>query len=273
MGLFKNKTAIITGASRGIGREIALKLASEGANIVLAAKTKEPHHTLLGTIESVAEEVRNLGAEALPLKVDVRDAEAITKLVEQTADHFPSIDIVINNAGAIYLTDTLSTNAKQYDLMQSVNARATFLLSQAAIPFLRKQGGHILNMSPPITLDPRWLSPHVAYSISKFGMSLCTLGMAKELATDNIAVNSLWPKTIIYTAAITRLMGEDAMKNCRKATIIADAAAWILSKNPKEISGNLFLDEEVMKRAGVHDLDSYSYVPNAELMTDIYVES
>ncbi|HXW60433.1 MAG TPA: SDR family oxidoreductase, partial [Myxococcota bacterium] len=199
------------------------------------------------------------------------DADAISLLIEKTVSHFGGIDIVINNAGAIYLTDTLSTDAKQYDLMQGINARATFLLSRAAIPYLKKNGGHILNMSPPISLEPRWLAPHVAYSISKFGMSMCTLGMAEELKEYKIAVNSLWPKTIIYTAAITRLMGEDSMKNCRRPSIIADAASWILSQDPKKVSGHLFLDEEVMKKAGIKDLEPYSFVPNAELVPDIYV--
>lgn len=271
MGIFSNKTAIITGASRGIGREIAIKLGKNGANVVLAAKTKEPHRTLQGTIDSVAEEVEAAGGRALPVQIDVRDADAINALALKTIEHFNSIDILINNAGAIYLTDTLSTDAKQYDLMQGVNARATFLMSRACIPYLKKQGGHILNMSPPISFEPRWLAPHVAYSISKFGMSMCTLGMAEELREYNIAVNSLWPRTLIYTAAITRLMGDDSMKSCRRASIIADAAAWILEQDPKKLSGNLFLDEEIMKRAGVKDLEQYSFVPNAELVTDIYV--
>jgi citronellol/citronellal dehydrogenase len=271
MGIFRNKTVIITGGSRGIGREMAIKLGSEGANVVLAAKTKEPHRTLSGTIDSVAEEVTAAGGSALPVQTDVRDADAISSLIEKTVSHFGGVDIVINNAGAIYLTDTLSTDAKQYDLMQGINARATFLMSRAAIPYLKKKGGHILNMSPPISLEPRWLAPHVAYSISKFGMSMCTLGMAEELKEYKIAVNSLWPKTIIYTAAITRLMGEDSMKNCRRPSIIADAASWILSQDPSKVSGNLFLDEEVMKKAGVNDLEPYSFVPNAELVPDIYV--
>lgn len=271
MGIFSNKTAIITGASRGIGRELAIMLASGGAQVVLAAKTKEPHQKLAGTIDSVALEVEKAGGKALPIQLDVRDAEAIVGLVEKTISEFKTIDILINNAGAIYLTDTLATEAKQYDLMQGVNARATFLMSRACIPYLKKQGGHILNMSPPISLAPRWLSPHIAYSLSKFGMSMCTLGMAEEFKEDGIAVNSLWPKTLIYTAAITRLMGEDSMKNCRRASIIADAASWILQQDPRSLSGNLFLDEEVMARAGVKDLDAYSFVENAELVTDLYV--
>jgi citronellol/citronellal dehydrogenase len=246
-------------------------LGSNGANVVLAAKTKDPHEKLEGTIISVAKEVEAVGGRAMAVQTDVRDVDAISSLMQKTVDHFKSIDIVINNAGAIYLTDTESTDAKQYDLMQSINARATFLVSRAAIPHLKKNGGHILNMSPPISLLPRWLSPHVAYSISKFGMSLCTLGMAEEFRDYGIAVNSLWPKTIIYTAAITRLMGEDAMRNCRRPSIIADAARWIFQQDPKNLSGNLFLDEDVISRAGIHDLASYSFVPGAELMPDLYI--
>lgn len=272
MGRFTNKTAIITGASRGIGREIAIMLASEGANIVLAAKTVEPHQYLAGTIMSVADEVEKAGGKALPFQIDVRDQVSIETLVLQAVDRFKTIDILINNAGAIYLTDTLSTEAKQFDLMHGINVRATFLMSRAAIPYLKKQGGHILNLSPPISLDSRWLAPHVAYTMSKFGMSMCTLAMAEEFKADGIAVNSLWPKTLIYTAAITRLMGEDSAKNCRKPAIVADAAAWILSQDPREISGNLFYDEEVLARAGVRDLARYNCTDDPELLPDIYVE-
>ncbi len=270
MGHFTNKTAIITGASRGIGREIAIKLASEGANVVLAAKTKEEHHSLEGTIMSVAQEVNDAGGKALPYQIDVRDDKAITDLAKTAMDHFKSIDIVINNAGAIYLTDTLSTEAKQFDLMMGVNARATFLLSRACVPYM-KNGGHILNLSPPIKMESHWLSPHVAYTMSKFGMSMCTLGMAEEFKRDNIAVNSLWPKTLIYTAAITRLMGKEAEKNCRKPEIIADCAAWIFKQDPREITGNLFSDEEVMARAGVKDLTKYNCTKDANLLPDLYV--
>lgn len=271
MGKFKNKTAIITGGSRGIGREIAVALGKEGANVVLAAKTVEPHQFLEGTIGSVALEVEKAGGKALPLQLDVRDADAIKQVAKKAFDHFKSIDIVINNAGAIYLTDTLSTEAKQFDLMHAVNARATFLMSRAAIPYM-KNGGHILNLSPPIKLDARWLAPHVAYSMSKFGMSMCTIAMAEEFRAQRIGVNSLWPRTLIYTAAITRLMGEDAAKNCRKPAILADAALWIFSQSPQQISGNLFLDEDVLARAGIKDLSSYDCVKEGELLSDLYVE-
>lgn len=270
MGKFTNKTAIITGGSRGIGREIAIRLGKEGANVVLAAKTVEPHQFLAGTIGSVADEVVKAGGKALPLKLDVRDADAVQDVARQTVEHFGGIDIVINNAGAIYLTDTLSTEAKQFDLMHGINVRGTFLMSRACIPYM-KNGGHILNLSPPIDLDPRWLAPHVAYTMSKYGMSMCTIAMAEEFKASGIAVNSLWPKTLIYTAAITRLMGEESEKNCRKPAILADAAAWIFAQNPKDVSGHLFLDEDVMARAGVKDLSVYDCVKHAELLPDLYV--
>lgn len=271
MGHFHNKTAVITGASRGIGREIALKLASMGANVVLAAKTLTPHKFLEGTLESVAHEVENVGGKALPYQLDVRDADAIPVLMSTAYEHFKSIDMVVNNAGAIYLTDTESTEAKQFDLMHGVNVRGTFLVSKAAIPYLAKQGGHILNLSPPINMEPRWLAPHVAYTISKYGMSMCTIGMAEELKEKAIAVNSLWPKTIIYTAAITRLMGEESQKHCRRPEIMADAAAWIFQQKPQEVSGNLFYDEDVLKRGGINEFTRYNCVGNAELMPDLYV--
>jgi citronellol/citronellal dehydrogenase len=271
MGSLTNKTAIITGGSRGIGREIAIRLGKEGANVVLAAKTVEPHKFLAGTIGSVAKEVENAGGKALPLQLDVRDADAIASVARAAFDHFKSIDMVVNNAGAIYLSDTLSTDAKQFDLMLGVNVRATFLMSRACIPFM-KNGGHILNLSPPIKLASRWLAPHVAYTISKYGMSMCTLGMAEELREQHIGVNSLWPRTIIHTAAITRLMGDGAERNCRKPAVLADAAAWIFSQNPQEITGNLFLDEEVLARAGIKDLSSYDCVKDGELLPDLYVE-
>lgn len=271
MGILSNKTVIITGASRGIGREIALKLASMGAQIVLAAKTKDPHKFLEGTILSVAKEVEALGAQVLPYQMDVRDALQIESLIAATVERFKTIDILVNNAGAIYLTDTLHTDAKQFDLMHDVNVRATFLMSRACMPYLKKQGGHILNMSPPITMDTKWLAPHIAYSMSKYGMSMCTKAMAEEFRGDNVAVNSLWPKTLIYTAAITRLMGEEAEKSCRRPAILADAAAWILTQEPQEITGQWLLDEEVLKMARITDLAQYNCVEKPELMPDLYV--
>lgn len=272
MGKFSKKTAVITGASRGIGRELALMLAKEGANIVLAAKTVEPHEFLEGTIMSVAKEIEVLGAKALPHQTDVRNADEIDALVKKTIDHFGQIDILINNAGAIYLTDTLSTTAKQFDLMHGINVRATFLLSRACVTHMKKNGGgHILNLSPPINMDQKWLAPHIAYTMSKYGMSMCTKAMAQEFKEDGIAVNSLWPKTLIYTAAIHRLMGEEALKNCRKPQILADAASWIFSQSPKEISGNWFLDEEVLQKANIGNWEQYNCVKDAKLMPDLYI--
>ena len=266
-----NKVAIITGASRGIGREIALKLAKHNINIVLAAKSVEENSKLPGTIFSVAKEVNVLGVQALPYALDVRDDSSIEEMVKKTLKEFNRIDFVINNAGAIYLTDTQSTTAKQYDLMQSINARATFLVSKACIDALKINGGHILNLSPPISFSPKWLSNHVAYSISKFGMSFCTLGMSAELKEYNIAVNSLWPKTLIYTAAIERLMGKDAMLNCRKPAIVADAAYWILSQNPSSFSGNLCLDEEILTNSGINDFAKYNFSTTTNPVTDLFI--
>lgn len=273
MGLLKNKTILITGGSRGIGREIALRVAASGANVVLIAKTKTPHEFLPHTIMSVAEEVEKHGGKALPYQMDVRDDEAIAPMIEKTVATFHTIDALINNAGAIYLTDSLSTDAKKFDLMQSINCRATFLLSRACLPHISKNGGHIINMSPPINLDKKWLAPHVAYTISKFSMSMCTLAMAEEFRQQGVAVNSLWPKTIIYTSAVTRLMGKDAINHCRKPSIMADAAAWILQQDPRELTGNLFLDEDVLKQASITDLSFYRAIEgSADLMPDLYVD-
>lgn len=271
MGKFTNKTVVITGGSRGIGREIALALAHEGANVVLAAKTLEPHKFLEGTIASVAKEVDDAGGHGMPFQIDVRDQDAINVLVEKTIERFKTIDVLINNAGAIYLTDTLSTESKQFDLMHGINVRATFLMSRACLPHLMKQGGHILNLSPPLLLDSKWFAPHVAYTMSKYGMSMCTVGMAEEFRECGVAVNSLWPKTLVYTAAITRLMGDGAERNCRTPAVMADSAMWILSQNPREVTGNLFYDEEVLKKAGITDLTKYNCVNDPELLPDLYV--
>lgn len=269
--MFSKKTAIITGASRGIGRMIALSLSKKGANVVIAAKTKEKHETLEGSILSVAKEIEDLGGQALPYQLDVRDAESIEQMAIDVKNHFGSIDILINNAGAIYLTDTLTTSAKQYDLMNDINARATFLTSKAVIPHMQGNGGHILNLSPPLNFDQKFLTPHIAYTISKFGMSMCTIGMAQEFKEYNISINSLWPKYIIYTAAVKRLLGIDSEKNCRKPEIMADAALWILSQAPRSLTGQLLLDEEVLKKAQINDLSTYACINNGELLPDLYV--
>jgi NAD(P)-dependent dehydrogenase (short-subunit alcohol dehydrogenase family) len=275
MTTLKGKTVFITGASRGIGEAIALKCAADGANVVIAAKSSEPHPKLPGTIHSVAEAVERAGGRALAIQLDVRDADQITSAVNQAASHFGGIDILVNNAGAIKLTGTDSTPVRSYDLMTQVNVRATFLCSQACLPYLEKSNhAHILNLSPPISLEPKWLENNVAYTITKYGMSLCTLGMASEFRDRKISVNSLWPRTAIATAAITWLMGDDAVKNSRKPEIMADAAYEIFITPPTEITGQHLLDEDFLRsRRGIKDFSSYSCVPGNPLMADFYVES
>ncbi len=270
----KNKTIVITGASRGIGRAIALKCAHDGANIVIAAKTSDVHPKLSGTIHTVAKEVEDAGGHALALQVDVREPEQVAHMAKQAAERFGGIDILVNNAGAIRLTGTAETPPRSFDLMMQVNVRATFLCAQACLPYLLKSANaHILNLSPPISLDPRWLQNNVAYTITKYGMSLCTVGMAAEFRDQGIAVNSLWPRTIIATAAINMLMGEEGMSTSRKPEIVADAAYTIFTGPKMELTGQLLLDEDVLKKyAGVTNFDQYASVPGSPLATDFYVE-
>ncbi|OGT31404.1 MAG: short chain dehydrogenase [Gammaproteobacteria bacterium RIFCSPHIGHO2_12_FULL_35_23] len=270
---FLNKTVFITGASRGIGREIALKLAQAGANIVIAAKTAEPHPSLPGTIYTVAKEIEDLGYKALPIQVDVRDEAAIQAAVQETIDQFGGIDILINNASAISLTPTLQTPMKRFDLMMSVNMRATFACSQACLPSLMKsENPHILNLSPPISMKPKWFKEHLAYTMSKYGMSMCTLGMAEEFKKAGIAVNSLWPKTTIATAAIAVNFPKQIYQASRTPAIVADAAYEILKLNSKEFTGNFFIDEDILKRAGILDLDQYAVKLGVPLFPDLYIE-
>ncbi len=270
---FTNKTIFITGASRGIGREIALKLASLGANIVITAKTAEPHPTLAGTIHSVAEEVREVGGNALAIQLDVRDEVQIQAAVQQAVDRFGGIDCLINNASAISLTPTLKTSMKRYDLMQSVNARATFACSQACLPFLLKaENPHILTLSPPLSLKPKWFKDHAAYTLSKYGMSLCTLGMAAEFKEQGVAINSLWPKTTIATAAIEVNFPKEIYQASRTPAIVADAALEILSQPSQEVSGHFFIDEEVLREAGVTDFSAYAINPAVPTYPDLYIE-
>ena len=267
-----NKTVFITGASRGIGREIALRCARDGANVVILGKTAEAHPKLTGTIHSVAEEVRHAGGQALAIQMDVRDEQKISLAVEQAVNHFGGIDVLVNNASAISLTPTLQTTSKRLDLMWQVNMRATFLTSQACIPYLKKADNpHILTMSPPLNLDAKWFSPHVAYTISKYGMSMCMLGMAQEFAAEGIACNCLWPRTTIATAAIEYSFPEAVMQASRKPAIVADAAYEILLRDSKICSGNFFIDEEVMREAGVTDFDSYAVKPDTELYDDLFL--
>ncbi len=272
MRTLRGKTVFITGASRGIGRAIALRCARDGANVAIAAKTAEPHPKLQGTIHSVAAEVEAAGGRALPLHLDIRDEAAVEAAVRQTAKQFGGIDALVNNASAISLTGTLSTPMKRYDLMQTVNTRGTYLCSQACLPYLLKAGNpHILTLSPPLNLDPKWFAPHAAYTIAKYGMSLCTLGMAREFAAQGVAVNSLWPRTTIATAAVEVFFPE-SIQASRKPQIMADAAHAILTSDSRSTTGNFFIDEEVLRRAGVSDLEAYAVTPGARQDPDIFLD-
>ncbi|MBM3441788.1 MAG: NAD(P)-dependent oxidoreductase [Bacteroidetes bacterium] len=273
MMTFQGKTAFITGASRGIGRAIALKLASEGANIIIAAKSVEENPKLGGTIYSVAAEIEAMGAKALAVPCDIRFEEQITAAVEQTVSVFGGIDILVNNASAISLTPTEKTEPKRYDLMHDINVRGTFFVSRTCIPYLRKgRNPHILNLSPPLNLDPKWFGGHLAYTISKYGMSMVAMGLAEELKGDRIAANALWPQTTIATAAVMNLLGgEMLMKMSRKPEILGDAAFHILKRPSGTCTGNLFIDEEVLAEEGVTNLSHYSVVPGAQLYTDLFL--
>ncbi len=272
MHKLRDKTIFITGASRGIGREIALRCAREGAKVVITGKTVTAHDKLPGTIHSVAAEVEQAGGQALAIQLDVRDADALRAAVEQAVQHFGGIDALLNNASVISLTSTLDTPAKRLDLMWGVNMRATFLASQACIPYLMKSSNpHILTMSPPLNMEADWFAPHVAYSIAKYGMSLSTLGMAREFAADGIAVNSLWPRTTIATAAIEFNFPDEILRASRKPEIVADAAHHILTRDSRSCSGNFFIDEEVLVEAGTTDFDQYAVTPGVPLYRDLFV--
>jgi citronellol/citronellal dehydrogenase len=269
----EGRTLFITGGSRGIGREIALRAARDGANVAIAAKTSEPHPKLAGTIHSVADEIRAAGGKALAIQLDVRDENAVAKAIDRTADEFGGLDILVNNASAISLTPTLATPAKRFDLMLGVNARGTFLCSQAAIAHLKRSANpHILTLSPPLNLNPRWFAGHVAYTMSKYAMSMCTLGMAEEFRGDGIAVNSLWPRTTIATAAIEVHFPEAIFKASRHPAIMADAAHAILTSDAKANTGNFYIDEEVLTRAGTKDFARYAVTPGVPLFQDLFVD-
>jgi citronellol/citronellal dehydrogenase len=273
MADLRNKTIFITGSSRGIGREIALRCARDGARVVITGKTAEPHPKLPGTIHTVAKEVVEAGGEALAIQLDVRDEQAIHDAVEQAAAHFGGIDVLVNNASAISLTPTLETTAKRLDLMWDVNMRATFFASQACIPHLKKAANpHILMLSPPLNLEAKWFASHLAYTISKYGMSMCALGLAKEFAADGIAVNCLWPRTTIATAAIEFNFPPEILRASRKPAIVADAAHAILLRDSKTFSGHFFIDDEVIRAIGIKDLEQYAVTPGERLHGDLFLE-
>ncbi|MCE3281298.1 MAG: NAD(P)-dependent oxidoreductase [Chitinophagaceae bacterium] len=270
---FKNKTIFITGASRGIGKAIALKLASEGANIVVAAKSVEENPKLGGTIFSAAKEIEEAGGKALAVQLDIRSEDQVKDAVQKTVDAFGGIDALINNASAIQLSNTEQTEPKRFDLMHNINVRGTFLVTRACLPYLKKSGnGHILTLSPPLNMDLKWFKPHLAYTLSKYNMSMMALGWSEEFMSYGIASNALWPRTTIDTAAVRNLLGGDALaKMSRTTDIIADAVYYILSKPSAECTGNTFIDEEVLAKEGITDLEKYSVMPGAKLYTDLFL--
>ncbi|WP_420717557.1 SDR family oxidoreductase [Emcibacter sp.] len=274
MGDLKGKTIFITGGSRGIGLAIAKRAAADGANITIAAKSTEPHPKLEGTIYTAAEEIETAGGKALPLAVDIRDEELVAGAVAKTVETFGGIDILINNASAISLTPTLQTDMKRYDLMHQINTRGTFMVSKACIPHLRKaENPHVLNLSPPLNMEAKWFSGHVAYTMAKFGMSMCVLGMAEEFKRDGIAFNALWPRTAIATAAVKNLLGgEAAVRGSRQPEIMADAAHIILTRNSREFTGNFCIDDETLASEGITDLTPYAVDPTATLLPDFFVD-
>ena len=270
---FKNKTALITGASRGIGKAIAVRLAANGANIVIAAKSIEENAKLGGTIYSAAEEIEAAGGNALAVQCDIRDELQIRNAVEKAVERFGGIDILVNNASAISLTSVEQIEIKHLDLMLDINVRGTFLVSKACIPYLKSSAnGHILNLSPPINLDLKWFRSHTAYTISKYNMTMIALGLAEELKKYKVAVNTLWPKTTIATAAVKNLLGGDALiKMSRKPEIMADAAYYILQKPSSECTGKTFIDEAVLAAEGITDLSEYAIVPGGKLFQDLFI--
>lgn len=277
MTSLKGKTLFITGASRGIGKEIALRAARDGANIVIAAKTAEPHPKLSGTIYSAAEEVEAAGGKALPLIVDIREEAQVDDAIAKAVEHFGGIDILINNASAINLAGTLALDMKRFDLMHQINFRGTFMCSKKAVPHLKKSANpHVLNLSPPLSANARWFAPHVGYSMAKYGMSFCVLAMAEEFRRDGIAFNALWPRTTIATAAVQNQLGGDiAIKHSRKPTIMADAAYQILTKNSREFTGNFCIDDDVLKAAGVTDFKHYQVdeaLAENQLLPDFFID-
>jgi citronellol/citronellal dehydrogenase len=268
----RNKTLFITGASRGIGLAIALRAAREGANIVVGAKTTEPNPRLPGTIYTAAAEIEAAGGKALPLAVDIRFEDQVKDAVEQAVEHFGGIDILVNNASAISLTGTAETPMKRFDLMMGVNVRGTYLCSQVCLPHLAKADNpHILMLSPPLSMRAKWFAPHAAYTMAKYGMSMCVLGMAEEFRSLGIAVNALWPKTVISTAALQLIPGAEPERG-RTPEIVADAAAYLLAQDSRTTTGKFFTDEELLALAGVKDFSGYAVVPGAALLPDFFLD-
>ena len=274
MDSLSGRTILMSGGSRGIGLAIAVRAAGDGARVALIAKTAEPHPKLPGTIYTAAEEIEAAGGEALPIVGDIRDAEAVEAAVAQTAERFGGIDIVVNNASAINLAPMRDLPVKRFDLMQQINSRGTFVVTRAALPHLRESShAHVLTLSPPLSADPRWLAGHSAYTLSKMGMTMITLGLAADEAEAGIGANCLWPRTIIATAAVQNLLGGDeAMRRARTPEIVADAAHAILLRDPRSCTGNAFVDDEVLAEAGITDLDRYSAVEDTDLSLDIFVD-
>ncbi|MCS6799131.1 MAG: NAD(P)-dependent oxidoreductase [Myxococcota bacterium] len=272
-GTLRDRTLFITGASRGIGLAIALRAARDGARIAIAAKTAEPHPKLPGTIYTAAEAIERAGGKALPLVCDIRFEDQVRAAVERTVQVFGGIDVLVNNASAISLTPTVETPMKRFDLMHAINTRGTFLCGQACIPHLaRSSNPHILCISPPLNLEARWFAPHLAYTIAKFGMSLCALGWSEELRPQGIAANALWPRTVIDTAAVRNLLGgADVAARARKPEIMADAAHWILTQPARQCTGNFFVDEDLLRAAGVTDFSGYAVTPGVEPLPDFFV--
>ncbi|WP_228430954.1 SDR family oxidoreductase [Baekduia soli] len=270
----EGQTLFISGASRGIGLAIALRAACDGANVALIAKTGEPHPKLEGTVHTAAAEIEAAGGQALAIVGDIRNDEQVAEAVAATVERFGGIDICVNNASAISLQGTEALDMKRYDLMQDINTRGTFSVTKACVPHLKaSSNAHVLTLSPPLSLKPRWLGAHIGYTIAKYGMSLCTLGMAEEFKDDGIACNSLWPKTLVATAAVQNLLGGDAaMARSRRPEIVADAAHAVLTRDSRECTGNLYLVEDVLEAEGVTDFASYAYVPDADLQMDLFVD-
>jgi len=271
--MFKNKTVLITGATRGIGKAIALKLAKEGANIVIAAKSVEENPKLGGTIFSAAKEIEEAGGKSLAVQCDIRFEDQIQNVINKAVETFGGIDILVNNASAISLTPTEQTESKRFDLIYDINVRGTFFVTKACIPYLKKStNAHILTLSPPLNMDPKWFEKHVAYTLSKYNMSMMTIGWAAEFKKDQIAANSLWPRTTIDTAAVRNLLGGIMLANMsRTAEILADAAYYIFQKPSAECTGNLFIDEQVLAKEGIADLEKYSVVKGAKLYNDLFI--